>query len=65
MTDEQRKKLVNAKEQDEYATQLARQNKGLSCEHCTAYLGHYAECPLINREAAETLAAIRYLEEGL
>lgn len=37
----------------EYARQMFRQNKGMTCEHCGSALGHTYMCPLLNREAAE------------
>jgi hypothetical protein len=36
-----------------YAATLAHQNTGGFCEHCNSHSGHFGNCPLINREAAE------------
>jgi hypothetical protein len=44
---------------DAYTRQLARQNSGLTCEHCDCETGHKVHCPLINREAAEAASFAR------
>jgi hypothetical protein len=38
---------------DAYAQELANQNEGLPCKHCSSRFGHYSVCPLICRETAE------------
>jgi hypothetical protein len=43
---------------DAYALALADQNNGSHCIHCQSRSGHLGVCPLINREIAETLAAL-------
>jgi hypothetical protein len=59
-----RRKLAAARTQDEYQRQTERQNSGLLCEHCNSASGHLSACPLINRESAEIMGAIQYLEHN-
>jgi hypothetical protein len=57
-----RRKLIAVRTKDEYQRQTERQNSGLLCEHCSSESGHLNVCPLINRESAEIMSAIQYLE---
>ncbi len=41
-----------------YAAALLDQNNGGVCKHCGSALGHYASCPLLNRESAEVVSAV-------
>lgn len=38
---------------DLYAETLALQNSGEPCRHCSSASGHYQNCALLHREAAE------------
>lgn len=46
-------KRIDTNSIDAYAKALQTQNNGGVCEHCNSALGHFINCPLINREVAE------------
>lgn len=52
-----RGKLIG-KGADQYQKELERQNSGERCNHCGSDSGHYAYCPLINRQSAEAASFV-------
>lgn len=57
MLQSMRKRISEARSQDEYQRQGERQASGQPCEHCDSVNGHLTICPLFNRQSAETMNA--------
>lgn len=49
---------IHATTPDKYVAAQREQNAGRPCPSCNSVSGHYAVCPLINRETAEAVSFV-------